>query len=68
MTIVINKNGKEVDFYEAGKHMDQELVEELTAKTLFTNAAAMCEPDAEQKFYTAYEAAHLAKYGVEFDF
>jgi hypothetical protein len=58
MTKVINKNGTELDFTAAVNLMDNEIREELH------NQLAPCE---DQEFFTAYENAHLEKYGEEWE-
>lgn len=54
MTYVINKNGTQIDFNAAVELMDDEIRESITAET-------------EQEFFTAYEEAHEAKYGEEWE-
>ena len=58
MEIVTNMNGFELDFTAAVNLMDDELREELHA------TLAPCEA---QEFFTAYEQAHAAKYGEEWE-
>ena len=56
MSIVINKNGLELNFDAAVPHMDEELLEILYEEL------SQC---TEQEFFTAYEHAHARKYGEE---
>lgn len=53
MKTVINQSGAEIDFDAAAALMDDDLREELAAQGY----------DGEQDFFSAYEAAHAAKYG-----
>lgn len=53
MTNVINKSGTAIDFDAAVQMMDDDLREALHAEGYET----------EQEFLTAYEDAHLKKYG-----
>lgn len=57
MAKVVNSNGKEIDFDAALSLMDDEIRGQLAAEGYET----------EQEFFTAYEAAHLAKYGEEWE-
>lgn len=54
---VINANGVSIDFAAAAKLMDDELCKRLHEEGYET----------EQNFFTAYEAAHLEKYGEEWE-
>ena len=54
---VTNTNGVEIDFDAAVGMMDDELREQLHAEGYET----------EQEFFTAYEAAHLQKFGEEWE-
>lgn len=54
--IVINKNGTEIFFESAVQFMDDEIRENLHRELA---------PCTEQEFFSAYEAAHEAKYGEE---
>lgn len=54
---VINAAGREIDFEAAVQMMDDEIRERLHAEGYET----------EQAFFAAYEAAHLAKYGEEWE-
>lgn len=54
---VTNTNGTEIDFDAAVGMMDDELREQLHADGYET----------EQDFFTAYEAAHLQKFGEEWE-
>jgi len=54
---VTNTNGVEIDFDAAVGMMDDELREQLHADGYET----------EQEFFTAYEAAHLQKFGEEWE-
>lgn len=59
MTKVINKSGTEIINYEAAEMlMDEEIRDELA------NELAPC---TEQEFFTAYEKAHAATYGEEWE-
>lgn len=53
MKTVINQSGAEIDFDAAATLMDDDLREELAAQGY----------DDEQDFFSAYEAAHAAKFG-----
>lgn len=55
---VINANGTAIDFDAAVALMDDELRESIHAEL---------SPCTEQAFFTAYETAHAAKYGVEWE-
>jgi hypothetical protein len=55
---VLDANGHAVDFDAAVNVMDEDIREALHARL------APCEP---QVFMAAYEAAHLAKYGEDFN-
>ena len=55
---VINAAGREIDYEAAVQLMDDDIREELHAQLA---------PCTEQEFFTAYEAAHLAKYGEEWE-
>ena len=54
---VINKAGKEIDFQAAVELMDDDIREALHSEGYET----------EQEFFAAYEAAHAAKYGEEWE-
>ena len=54
MAKVINDAGAMIDFDAAVNLMDADITRELHEMA----------PCTEQDFYTAYESAHLAKYGV----
>ena len=54
---VINAAGAEIDYETAVALMDDELREELHSKGY----------DTEQEFFSAYESAHAAKYGEEWE-
>ena len=58
MSTVINKNGTPIDYDAAVMLMDDDIREEL---------AADLAPCTDQKFFTAYEAAHEARYGEEWE-
>ena len=58
MTIVINNYGTEIDFDAAVNLMDDEIRE-----TIHSELA----PCTEQEFFSAYEKAHAAKYGEEWE-
>lgn len=51
--MVTNESGREIDFSAAVALMDDEIRESLHAEGY----------DTEQAFFTAYERAHVAKYG-----
>lgn len=55
---VTNANGKEIDYEYAVEMMDDEIREDLHMQLA---------PCTEQEFYSAYEQAHLAKYGTPFE-
>lgn len=55
---VININGTEIDYDAAVALMDGELCEELNGELA---------PCTEQEFFSAYEAAHAAKFGEEWE-
>lgn len=55
---VINAAGREIDFEAAVQMMDDEIRERLHAELA---------PCTEQEFFTVYEAAHLAKFGEEWE-
>ena len=58
MTKVINQFGEEVNYEAAVQLMDDEIREELHAQLA---------PCTEQEFFSAYEKAHYAKYGEDFE-
>ena len=58
MKMVINKNGKEINYDAAVMMMDDEIREEIAN-------AGDCE--TEQEFFTAYEKAHEEAYGEEWE-
>ena len=55
---VINKNGTAIDFDAAVSMMDDDIRESVHAELA---------PCKEQEFFTAYEEAHAAKYGEEWE-
>jgi len=55
---VINANGYELNFGSAVMHMDDDIREELHREMA---------PCTEQEFFTAYEKAHVEKYGEEWE-
>ena len=55
---VVNEGGYVLDFDAAVGYMDDEILETLRDELA---------PCSKQKFFTAYEAAHLAKYGEEWE-
>ena len=59
MTIVINNYGTEIDFDAAVNLMDDEIRETIHSELV---------PCTEQEFFSAYEKAHAAKYGEEWEF
>lgn len=58
MTKVINANGTEIDYSAAVALMDDDICAELNDKLA---------PCTEQEFFAAYEQAHEAKYGEEWE-
>ena len=58
MTKVINANGTEIDYSAAVALMDDDICAELNDKIA---------PCTEQEFFPAYEQAHEAKYGEEWE-
>ena len=56
MTNVKNMNGCEICFEAAAEHMDEEIRENLHLEIA---------PCTEQEFFTAYEKAHIEKFGEE---
>ncbi len=56
MITIINKNGSEIDFEAAVSLMDSEIRENICGTV-----------DTEQEFFAAYEKAHEAKYGEEWE-
>ena len=59
MTKVINANGTEIDYNAAVALMDDDICAELNDKLA---------PCTEQEFFSAYEQAHEAKYGEEWEY
>lgn len=55
---VLNISGTEIDYDAAVALMDEELCEELNGELA---------PCTEQEFFRAYEAAHAAKFGEEWE-
>ncbi len=55
---VTNKNGTEISFDASVNLMDDEIREKLHAELA---------PCTNQEFFTAYEAAHLEKFGEELE-
>ena len=55
---VLNISGTEIDYDAAVALMDDELCEELNGELA---------PCTEQQFFSAYEAAHAAKFGEEWE-
>ena len=55
---VLNANGTRIDYPAAVEGMDDETREALHAELA---------PCTDQEFFTAYEAAHLAKFGEEWE-
>lgn len=58
MTKVINANGTEIDYSAAVALMDDDICAELNDKIA---------PCTKQEFFSAYEQAHEAKYGEEWE-
>jgi len=56
--LVENMSGTEIDFGSAVELMDDEIRERLHDDMA---------PCSEQEFFTAYEKAHLAKFGQEWE-
>lgn len=56
--MVKNLNDAEIDYAYAVELMDDDLREELAATYAY---------DTEQEFFSAYEKAHAAKYGEEWE-
>ena len=54
--MVVNESGTELDYNAACGYMDDDIREELAGRY-----------DTEQEFFSAYEAAHYAKYGEEWE-
>lgn len=54
---VINANGHEIDFEAAVQMMDDEIREAVASEGY----------ESEQDFFTAYEKAHVEKYGTEWE-
>lgn len=55
---VINMNGTEINYEAAVDLMDDEICESLNFEIA---------PCTEQEFFTAYEKAHIEKYGEEWE-
>ena len=55
---VLNISGTEIDYDAAVALMDDDLCEELNGELA---------PCTEQQFFSAYEAAHAAKFGEEWE-
>ena len=53
---VINMNGTEINYETAVELMDDEIRESICGTV-----------DSEQEFFTAYEKAHVKKYGEEWE-
>ena len=58
MKKVININGAEIYYDAAVALMDEEIREDIHRELA---------PCSEQEFFTAYEAAHAAKYGEDWE-
>ena len=58
MTKIINANGTEIDYNAAVALMDDDICAELNDKIA---------PCTDQEFFSAYEQAHEAKYGEEWE-
>lgn len=56
--MVINQEGAEIDFDAAVALMDDEIREQIHDELA---------PCTEQEFFSAYEKAHAAKYGEEWE-
>nr|DAY94906.1 MAG TPA: hypothetical protein [Caudoviricetes sp.] len=56
--LVVNEYGVELDFKATTYHMDDDLSRELSSELA---------PCTEQEFFDAYAAAHLAKFGEEWE-
>lgn len=59
MATVINRSGKAIDFESAVSLMDDDIREKLHLE--------LDPPRTEQEFFSAYERAHVAKYGQEWE-
>lgn len=57
--LVCNMNGVSLDYDNAVNYMDDELCEQLYDELA---------PCSEQQFFTAYEQAHLDKFGEVWEF
>ena len=55
---VINMNGTEINYEAAAELMDDEICESLNFELA---------PCTDQEFFTAYEKAHIEKYGEEWE-
>lgn len=55
---VLNQNGTRINYQAAAEGMDDDIREALHAELA---------PCTDQEFFTAYEAAHLAKFGEEWE-
>lgn len=53
---ITNLNGAELDFESTVDYMDDDIREDLHCKMA---------PCSDQEFFTAYEKAHIAKFGEE---
>ena len=53
---VINMNGTEINYEAAVELMDDEIMESICGTV-----------ESEQEFFTAYEKAHVKKYGEEWE-
>ena len=53
---VINMNGTEINYETAVELMDDEIMENICGTV-----------ESEQEFFTAYEKAHVKKYGEEWE-
>ena len=58
MEDVINRNGRSISFEAAKIFMNEEIRENLHGEIA---------PCTEQEFFTAYEKAHLEKFGEEWE-
>ena len=58
MNVVVNSNGKEIDFEAAVQLMDDEIREKLHNQQ---------DWNSKQEFFAAYEKAHEAKYGEKWE-
>lgn len=61
---VKNRKGVYIDFDVARKHMDPEIVKDITVLCFFSPWS----PEFEQEFFNVYENEHMKKFGTEWKF